>query len=190
MTKEIYFSIDMEADGPCPGLNSMLSLGAVAMSEQSGVLGEFYMNLQLLPEAQPHALTQANFWDKFPHMYEITRQDPQPPEVVMDAFRSWIRSWGGTPVAVAFPAGFDFSWLWYYLNRFGGDCPFSHSCIDMKTLAWCVMGGNYRHATKRRWPSHWFHPTIKHNHHALQDAQEQGHTFRAMLQDLRRMHGA
>jgi DNA polymerase III alpha subunit (gram-positive type) len=185
MNKEIYISIDIETDGPCPGLNSMLSLGAVAFREGEGELGEFYANLELLPEAQPHPRTQTEFWSKFPEMYEATRQNTQDPAMVMKNFRSWVETLGGVPVAVAFPAGFDFSWIWYYSNRFDGGSPFSFSCIDMKTLAWVCLGGNYRHATKRNWPQHWFHPTISHNHYALDDAREQGYTFMKMLEHLR-----
>ena len=184
MTKEIYFSVDIETDGPCPGVNSMLSLGAVAMSEQQGVISEFYVNLLPLPGAQPNMLTQTQFWDRFPEMYAATQVDPQDPLVAMNQFRSWIHAQGGVPVAVAFPAGFDFSYLWYYMNRFGGECPFSFSCIDIKTMAWCLLGGNYRHATKRNWPHRWF-SSLPHTHHALQDAQEQGDTFLRMLADLR-----
>lgn len=187
MSKEVYFSIDIETDGPCPGINSMLSLGAVALSESSGVLSEFSVNLVTLPDAAPNQKTQREFWDRFPDQYAATRVNQTDPLAAMNDFRTWVRNQGGTPVAVAFPAGFDFSWLWYYLNRFGSDCPFSHSCIDIKTLAWCLLSGNYRHATKRNWPRRWF-SNLPHTHVAIDDAREQGETFLHMLSDLRRLH--
>lgn len=188
MSKEVYFSIDIETDGPCPGINSMLSLGAVAMSEASGVMSEFTVNLETLPEASPNERTTRDFWSRFPAEYELTRQNTKPPLEAMNEFRTWVRSLGGVSVAVAFPAGFDFSWMWYYLNRFGSDSPFSHSCIDIKTLAWCLLGGNYRHATKRNWPRRWF-SALPHTHVAIDDAREQGETFLHMLSDLRTLHG-
>jgi DNA polymerase III alpha subunit (gram-positive type) len=184
MTKEIYFSIDMESDGPCPGLNSMLSLAAVAVRENGEVLGTWTANLATLPEASSSA-SAMQFWSRFPKAYEATRQLVQEPADAMIDFVNWVDSWQGVPVAVAFPAGFDFTWVYYYTHRFVGRCPFSHSAVDMKTLAWCYMGGNYRHATKRNWPRRWFNHQLPHTHVALDDAQEQAQTFLNMLKDIR-----
>ena len=43
---EIYVSIDIESDGPVPGLNSMLSLGAVAFDPVGKVLSKFQRNMK------------------------------------------------------------------------------------------------------------------------------------------------
>lgn len=184
MSKEIYFSIDIETDGPCPGENSMLSLAAVSMSESRGMIAEFSVNILPLESAQPNEKTMTEFWSRFPKELEATRVNAVDALTAMDQFRSFVKSQGGIPVAVAMPAGFDFSWIWYYLNRFGGECPFSFSCIDIKTMAWCMMGGNYRHATKKNWPTYWF-SNLPHTHVALDDAREQGDTFLRMLADMR-----
>ena len=45
MPDEIYVSTDVEADGPIPGPNSLLSLGSVALRADKTVLGEFSVNL-------------------------------------------------------------------------------------------------------------------------------------------------
>jgi DNA polymerase III alpha subunit (gram-positive type) len=184
MTKEVYFSIDIETDGPCPGLNSMLSLGVVALCPVRGELGFFEDNLKLLPEANPNPKTMSEFWSQWPQQYAATRVNVQDPADVFLRFDQWVNSFDGVPVAVAFPAGFDFSWIWYYSNRFVGNCAFSFSCIDLKTLAWSILGGNYRHATKRRWPGHWFSSKLNHTHVAIEDAREQGVLFLNMLKDL------
>ena len=42
---ECYVSIDIEADGPAPGLNSMLSLGAAAFISEGAVMDKFSANL-------------------------------------------------------------------------------------------------------------------------------------------------
>jgi len=39
--KEIYVSIDIEADGPIPGPYSMLSIGAVAFTPEGEEVGEY-----------------------------------------------------------------------------------------------------------------------------------------------------
>lgn len=162
----------------------MLSLAAVAMSESQGVLADFTVNILPLASAQPNPQTMAEFWSRFPDQLAQTQVNAVDALTAMDEFRAFVKDQGGIPVAVAMPAGFDFSWIWYYLNRFGGECPFSFSCIDIKTMAWCLLGGNYRHATKRNWPTYWF-SKLPHTHVALDDAREQADIFLRMLADMR-----
>jgi hypothetical protein len=82
------------------------------------------------------------------------------------------------------PAGFDFTYMFWYMMRFTGRCPFSWSALDIKTLAFALTGLPYRKCIKPRMPKHWFdeHP---HTHVALDDAIEQGALFCNMLKDLR-----
>ena len=51
-SKEIYVSTDVEADGPIPGPNSMLSFGSAAYSGGKELIGTFSANLETLPGAQ------------------------------------------------------------------------------------------------------------------------------------------
>lgn len=46
---EIYVSTDVEADGPIPGINSMLSFGSAAYLADKTLVGTFTVNLQTLP---------------------------------------------------------------------------------------------------------------------------------------------
>ncbi len=48
----------------------------------------------------------------------------------MPAYVAWIQSLAGKPVFVAYPAGFDFLFVYWYLIRFAGESPFSHSALD------------------------------------------------------------
>jgi hypothetical protein len=48
---EIYVSTDIEADGPIPGPNSMLSFGSAAYTRKKELLGTFTANLHTLPAA-------------------------------------------------------------------------------------------------------------------------------------------
>ena len=180
---EIYFSLDVETDGPCPGLHSMLSLGCVAFSETGEELGDYYVNLTLLPEATPDPKTM-QFWADHQKYYDATRTWCQTPEEAMPHFAEWVKGFGGSPVAVCMPSGFDFTWVYYYLHRFAGHSPFSFSVLDMKTMAMCMLKRPYRQAVKKNWPREWF-SKLPHTHHALEDAREQGHTFVRMLKCLR-----
>src|SRR5205085_2994361 len=94
----------------------------------------------------------------------------------------WIKSLGGKPVFVAYPAGFDFLFVYWYLIRFTGASPFSHSALDIKTFAMAMLGTDYRDSTKRNMPKHWF-DDVPHTHVALDDAVGQGRLFCNMLRE-------
>jgi hypothetical protein len=82
------------------------------------------------------------------------------------------------------PAGFDFTFMFWYMMRFTGRCPFSWSALDIKTLAFAMTGLPYRKCIKPRLPKHWF-DDLPHTHVALDDAIEQGALFCNMLAELR-----
>ena len=62
----------------------------------------------------------------------------------MTRYVSWIKSLAGRPVFVAYPAGFDFLFVYWYLIRFVGESPFSHSALDLKSFAMAVLKKDYR----------------------------------------------
>ncbi|HKU88229.1 MAG TPA: hypothetical protein VJP84_00440, partial [Steroidobacteraceae bacterium] len=159
---EIYVSTDVETDGPIPGPHSMLSLGSAAYLADKTLLGTFTANLDLLPGAQGHPDTMA-FWSQNSAAWDACRRDCQAPEKAMHDYATWIRTLPGKPVFVAYPAGFDFTFVYWYLIRFTGESPFSHSALDMKTLAMALLRKDYREATKRNMPKAWFDP-LPHTH--------------------------
>jgi DNA polymerase III alpha subunit (gram-positive type) len=179
MSEEIYVSVDVESDGPIPGPNSMLSLGAVALKEDKTVLGTFSVNLDLLPGASGNPETMA-FWARKPEQWKKARENPEPPEAAMRRFVEWVEKLPGTPTCVAYPAGYDFNFLYNYLIKFVGRSPFSFSCIDIKTYAMALLKKPYRDSTKRNMPKDWFDPA-PHTHVAVEDAMEQGLLFLNMI---------
>ena len=187
MGREVYVSTDVEADGPIPGQCSMLSFGSAAYTADKELIATFEANLELLPDATPDPGTM-KWWEGQPAAWEACRRDPEPPEQVMPRYRDWLRRLPGRPVFVAYPAAYDFMFVYWYLIRFAGESPFSHSALDIKTLAMAMLRGDYRDATKRNMPKRWFdaHP---HTHRALDDAIEQGALFCNMLSELRKTRG-
>lgn len=179
--KEIYISTDVETDGPIPGPHSMLSLGAAAYTADKQLLSTFSANLQTLPGASAHPAT-ASWWATQPEAWAACRENPEDPEQVMRRYVAWIRTLGGKPVFVAYPAGFDFLFVYWYLIRFTGDSPFSHSALDMKTYAMALLKTGYRDSTKRHMPKRWF-DSLPHTHVAVDDAIEQGALFCNMLRE-------
>jgi hypothetical protein len=177
---EIYISTDVEADGPIPGPHSMLSFGSAAYTPDKRLLGTFSANLETLAGASPHPKTMA-WWATQPQAWAACRQDLQPAAQAMQRYVDWIATLPGKPVFVAYPAGFDFLFVYWYLMRFVGHSPFSHSALDVKSYAMAVLKTEYRQSTKRNMPRQWFDKR-PHTHVALDDAIEQGALFCNMLQ--------
>ena len=180
---EIYVSTDVEADGPIPGMNSMLSFGSAAYLADKTLLGTFTANLETLPGAAPDPKTM-EWWKTQPEAWAACRKDPQPPEKAMKDYLAWLKSLPGRPVFVGYPAAYDFMFVYWYLIRFAGESPFSHSALDIKTFAMAIMKTDYRDSTKGNMPKRWF-DDLPHSHRAGDDALEQGALFCNMLSELR-----
>jgi hypothetical protein len=181
---EIYVSTDVETDGPIPGPHSMLSFGSVAFRADKTEVGSFTANLETLPGATGHPDTLA-WWEKNKQAWDECRKDMVAPEVAMPRYVTWVKSLPGRPVFVAYPAGFDFLFVYWYLIRFAGESPFSFSALDIKTFAMAVLGCDYKDAAKRNMPKRWFDGS-PHTHVALDDAREQGAVFCNMLAESRK----
>ena len=176
---EIYVSTDVEADGPIPGPHSMLSFASAAFDEQGRMHSTFSANLELLEGAAGHPDTMT-WWQGNPEAWAQSRTAPRPPAEAMAAYVEWLDTLPGKPVFVGYPAAYDFLFVYWYLIRFAGRSPFSHSALDIKTYAMAVLGLPYRQTTKARMPKRWFSDT-PHTHVALDDAIEQGHLFCHLL---------
>ena len=180
---EIYVSTDIEADGPIPGPHSMLSFGSAAFLADKTLVSTFTANLELLPGATGHPETM-KWWDSQPEAWAATRRDPRDPAAAMTDYVRWLKSLPGKPVFVGFPASYDFMFVYWYLIRFAGESPFSHSALDIKTLAMAALGTEYRQSVKRNMPTVWFEEQ-PHNHVALDDAIGQGILFCNVLAAIR-----
>jgi len=178
---EIYFSTDVETDGPIPGDNSMLSLGSAAFTKEGKLISTFYGTLETLPGAKGDPDTM-NWWGQNQEAYDETRKNIRPAAFVMQDFVSWVNEQNGKPVFVGYPAGFDFLFVYWYMIHFGLKSPFSFSALDIKTYAMAMMKKEYRESTKKNMPKRWF-SNKKHTHVALDDAIEQGELFCNMLRE-------
>jgi hypothetical protein len=120
------------------------------------------------------------WWLNHLEAWQATRTSLEEPGAAMQRYVAWLKTLPGRPVFVAYPAGFDFLFVYWYLIRFAGESPFSFSALDLKTYAMALLKKEYREATKRNMPRRWFDP-LPHTHVALDDALEQGAMFCNML---------
>jgi hypothetical protein len=183
--QEVYVSTDVEADGPIPGPNSMLSFGSAAFSADGKLISTFSANLEVLEGATGDPETM-DWWSKNQDAWAQTRIDTQNPVDAMAQYLAWLKSLPGKPVFVGYPVAYDFMFVYWYLIRFTGESPFSHSALDIKTFAMAVLRLPYRESTKRNMPKRWF-PKAPHTHVALDDAIEQGQLFCNILTE--HLHG-
>lgn len=172
---EIYVSTDVEADGPAPGLNSMLSFASAAFLPDKTLVSAFSANLELLEGASSDPDTM-RWWQTEPEAWAACRRDLQAPATVMPQYVAWLKGLNATPVFVGYPASFDFMFVTYYLHRFAGESPFGFSALDIKSYAMAVMRAEFTAVSKAAMPPEWF-DELPYTHVALDDAISQGALF-------------
>ena len=101
----------------------------------------------------------------------------------MYRYLAWLKQLEGKLVFVGYPVSYDFMFVYWYLIKFTGESPFSHSALDIKTLAMVGLQKTYKQSTKRNMPSRWF-DDLPHTHKALDDAIEQGAMFCNILKEV------
>jgi hypothetical protein len=192
---EMYFSVDVESNGPVPGLFSMLSIGITALHPETlEEIGHFYQKLKPLPDAREDPDTM-KFWSGFPEMYAEATSNARDPLDVMRELDDWVRSMTSgfgsdretrpTPLHVAYPVAFDFGHYNYYAWRFAGRSVFGFVGLDMGSLAMGHNGDLYDHQTKKKWPTTWVEPEDRVAiHHALLDARQQADIFRRQMKTI------
>lgn len=180
---DIYFSADIESDGPIPGPYSMLSFALVYAGSFDGTTFKrpehyekfFYRELKPISDRfEPDAMA-VNGLDR-----DRLLIDGADPASAMTEAAAWVRQIAGEaePVIVAYPLGFDWSWLnWYFVQFSASGSPFKHSRgFDIKTavavkshIPICAAGRSHIDPALR---SH--HP---HTHNAVDDAISQAEIF-------------
>jgi len=143
----------------------------------------FYAELRPISSSfQPEALA-VNGLDR--ERLQLSGEDPA---IVMTRAAAWIwqRSTGGTPILVAYPLSFDWSWLYWYFVQFCGSSPFNHSrCFDLKTAVAMKTNLPVSQSSRSRLP-----PELRakrpHSHNAREDAVEQAEIFARLRQTRNR----
>ena len=176
-----YVVIDVEFDGPLPGVNSMISLGAVAINKNGNELGEFEINLKPLENSHPDPITMDWFYSEAPEALEYCRQNPFSPSEAMNKFGDWLLNLPKPRIMAAHPAPLDFAWVnWYILmflrnrlEKYPFHQPFFQHmpAFDIKSCASAVLKKDYADIMRENYPKE-LHDNSKHTHKAIEDARE------------------
>lgn len=169
----------------------MLSLGAAAIWFDPGAGWQqesFSTNLEDLPGAVRDPRTMLEFWSKNPDAWAAVMRDRRDIQIAMEDFHLFLKrlqgKTGRRPVAVCAPAGYDYTFLRWYMIRFlGSDKPLGHSCIDLKSVAADRLGSAYHTSGKSMYPAHWFKDQFPHTHIAVDDAIEQAWLFARIVDE-------
>ena len=151
-----YIVVDVESDGPCPSLYSMISFGAVLVRDPSKT---FYR--QLMPVSEkwiPEALAVSGF------TREETMKFGCPKEAMKD-FDKWIKEVCGDehPIFISDNNGFDWQFInWYFWNYLNKN-PFGFSSRRIGDLYCGIVKDTF---------ARWKHlRDTKHTHNPVDDAK-------------------
>jgi len=183
---DVYFSVDVETDGPIPGDYSMLSFAMVPAGRMdrgqyappATYDDRFYAELRPISDRFEQAALDVNGFDR--ERLAATATDPA--EAMRQA-ADWLRARcaGGEPVMVAYPLGFDWSWIHWYFVRFTGTSPFKHSrAFDLKTAVAVSERIPISDAGRSRLPTS-LRSDHAHTHHATDDAIAQAQIFAKLM---------
>lgn len=160
------FVVDVEADGPAPGLFSMVCFGAVKVTKELNQT--FYGQVRpITDDFKPDALAISGF----------SRQEHvefEEPEQVMRRFFDWViaTNSSGRPVFFSDNPAFDWQFINYYFHRFLGENPFGYSARRIGDL-YCGMQQNAY--------AGWKHLRVTtHDHHPVNDAKGNAEALLAM----------
>ncbi len=200
MTKSIdtYFSIDVETDGPAPGINNMLTIGVAAFSgEDGGHYESFYRRLALLPDLKSDPKTMT-WWI---NQDEKAREEafgsgPLLPRMAGPPYRvpaydvvlelaAWIdrvaiSAQSRRRIAMAWPATFDFGFINYYFHRFLGENPLGYAALDLRSYVMGLMRKHGYNEVREEQVNSLFGEVDKSDltpHIAIDDAIRQGRLF-------------
>lgn len=173
-TNQVFIVVDTEEDGKLPGVNSMLSLAAVAISvESSKELGTFYKKLEPLPSGEQDTATM-EWWRQFPDAWEEATSDQEQACDVVSDFIEWVGQYDD-PVFVSHPTLWDFQFVSWYLIRYSGknlfQRPTDMRALDLPSYISGKFGFALEDSYRSKLPEYFTKDTPKHTHNALDDAR-------------------
>lgn len=151
-----YIMVDIESDGPAPGLYSMVCFGAIVVSPD--LSQTFYGRTRPISERwNAEALAVSGFSREQHQAFDDPAQ-------VMRRFADWIARHGGRrPVFISDNNGFDWSFINYYFHCYLEQNPFGFSSQNLGSL--------YKGLVKDTFSSFKHLRRTRHSHDPVDDAR-------------------
>jgi DNA polymerase III alpha subunit (gram-positive type) len=179
--QKLYLSYDIEADGPTPSVNSMLSIGIVAFDKNKNEIFTFERNMFPLGSGHVQNENTMKFWAEFPEQWEYITSNQVIPESAMSDLSDLLGKYKKTHdfVWVASPACFDWMFLKCYYEKFGPanatEIGYSSRCLSTLMWAYCQQN-NITKQTRENFTKK-LADNCPHTHKSTDDARAQGLSF-------------
>lgn len=152
------YSVDVEADGPCSGLYSMVQVGAVKVTPALDTT--FFSTLKPITD---HFIDEALASCNLTRAQTLQYADPQ--QAMID-FRDFVLTTTvGRPVFISDNPGFDWQFVNYYFHYYLGENPFGFSSRRIGDV-FSGLTKDWRGASRFK-----KFRTFPHTHNALDDAK-------------------
>ena len=184
----VYLSFDIEADGPSPLFNNMLSIGVWGFNESGENVVEWERNLLPRPNKKCDPITMLEFWAKQPEAWayvnknrvSITEAFTELHSIVSKLKCNYKVEW------LAWPSAFDWQWLNCYYQEFIESNP-NTEWIQIGHKATCMSSiwsfyVKLQKLTKKQEDDLWKQLSVGDGgHFALADAKCQGLLYYNLL---------
>ena len=163
--------VDVESDGPCPGMHSMVCFGAVIV--EPGLQRTFYAELKHISEIYiPEALAISGF------SRENVMKFPDPRDA-MQNFEIWLQKNipNKRPIFWSDNNGYDFAFMNYYFWQQLNRNPFGWSSANLGSFYKCLNRDLYSTFKHLR--------DTKHTHNPVDDAKGNAEALLKMLDRMK-----
>lgn len=171
MKNKTWIMVDVEADGPAPGLYSMIELGAVIV--EPGCSRTFYTNLKPISDDYVFDALAVTGYER-----SETLEFKDPCDAMIE-FNQWLKQQvpNGQLMFVSDNNGFDWQFVNYYFHKYLMKNPFGHSSTNLGSLYKGMERDffvNFKHLRK-----------TKHTHNPVDDAKGNAEAMLEMLKNFK-----
>jgi DNA polymerase III alpha subunit (gram-positive type) len=173
-----YYSVDVETTGPIAGIHDLLSVGAVALSEDGTIIDKWHGVLDIADDNLIWDESTRDWWSSQDAVvYEMARNNGEPADVLAAFFVDWVND-SPDPCFVANPVGFDWPFICYWLYTSEMKNPFGHRPLCLRSMHFGLRKVEWG-GERESWGE--FSIPSKIPHYALEDAIAQAEELRLML---------
>jgi hypothetical protein len=198
MAVTLYFSLDVEASGPAPGIFSLLAIGGCVVADDGtearlleGAEHEFKVLVKPLEGAKIDEQALLHAGGLVPAELAVSGTDPREAMLLLNAWVDRVKVAAGASRYhfLAHAASFDWMYLRWYYESVEVPCPFGFAGIDIKAYAMGALGIPWEETAKdalgRRMGLEAVDPLRLHE--PLYDAHYQARLYALLVNHRRRM---
>ena len=188
----LFAHFDIEADGPSPAFNNMISIGIVFTNTDGKVVDEFLGDFKPLLNHPEDADTMKHFWYRDENnRAELKRIQENAKDAMetMDDLNNFLKKLKAKRINwVARPAAYDWQWLNYYFHLYKNEnpkaIPIGFKAICARTMrdvyqAQFGVGRKEMEKIAKKWAGD---ESMTHN--PLDDARFQAKVYHALYNEL------